>query len=275
MSGGTTIHPSAVVGPGVELGVQVSIGPYAVLTGPMRIGDRVWIGSGCALGGPPEITSLRQNLGWTGDLEHHGVVIEDEAVLREHVVVHQGSRRPTVVGTGSWLLNRCYLAHDVQLGAGVTVSAGVSIGGHCEIRAGVNLGMNASVHQGRRIGARSMVGMGATVTADVPPFAKVYGVPLRLHGVNAVGMRRAGFEAAIPVVARAYAAGQVDLATTDGADGAGGADGADGADVADGADGAGTGLPPELLQEFRWWAALEDRRPVRNAGATPGTGGSR
>ncbi|MBK7611764.1 MAG: hypothetical protein IPJ15_11095 [Actinomycetales bacterium] len=135
----TTVHPTAVVGPGVTLGQGVQIGPYAVLLGPLRVGDRVWIGSGTSIGAPPEITDVRHNLAWAGDLGHAGVVIEDDAVIRELVVIHQGSRRPTTVGAGSWLLNRCYLAHDVQTGPGVTVSAGGSIGGHATIRGGATL----------------------------------------------------------------------------------------------------------------------------------------
>ena len=43
------VHPTAVVGPGVELGTGVEIGPHAVLLGPCRIGDGVRIGAGCPL----------------------------------------------------------------------------------------------------------------------------------------------------------------------------------------------------------------------------------
>ena len=81
----TTVHPTAVVGPGVTLGQGVQIGPYAVLLGPLRVGDRVWIGSGTSIGAPPEITDARHNLAWAGDLGHAGVVIEDDAVIREGV----------------------------------------------------------------------------------------------------------------------------------------------------------------------------------------------
>jgi len=233
----TTVHPSAVVGPGVTLGEGVQIGPYAVLLGPLRIGDRVWIGSGTAIGAPPEITGARQNLAWAGDLDHAGVVIEDDAVIRECVVIHQGSRRPTTVGAGSWLLNRCYLAHDVQTGPGVTVSAGVSIGGHATIRAGANLGMNAVVHQGRSVGDRAMVGMGAAVARDVPPFATAYGVPLRLAGVNGVGLRRAGVsEASIEAVDAAYRRGDWDP--------------------------TGPFVEPQVAAAFAWWAGLDPRRLV-------------
>ncbi|NMF28390.1 DapH/DapD/GlmU-related protein [Cellulosimicrobium aquatile] len=186
------IHPTAYVGPGVELGADVALGPYVTLFGPLRVGDRVWIGAGASVGAPPEIASLRQNTAWTGDLEHQGVEIGADSVLRERVVIHQGSARRTVVGARCWLLNGAYLAHDVQLGDDVTVSAGVSVGGHCTIGSRATLGMNAVVHQRRVIGPGAMVGMGTALTGDVPPWTKVFGVPPRLHGVNAVGLSRAG-----------------------------------------------------------------------------------
>jgi UDP-N-acetylglucosamine acyltransferase len=37
-----------------------------------------------------------------------------------------------------------------------------------------------------------MVGMGSVVTRDIPPFAKAFGNPARVRGVNVVGMTRMG-----------------------------------------------------------------------------------
>lgn len=188
-----SISPLAFIGDGVDIGANVSIGPGAVILGPCVIEDDVWIGPGAQIGAPPEMSSLPQNRAWAGDLNHAGVRIGRGAVIRECAVVHQGTYRATTVGAGSWVLNRAYLAHDVLLGDGATVSAGVSIGGHCVIGDRVNIGMNASVHQRRVIGEGAMVGMGTPVSRDVPPFAKVFGTPPRLMGVNAVGIERAGF----------------------------------------------------------------------------------
>lgn len=236
----TTIHPTAVVGTGVALGTGVTVGPYAVLTGPLTVGDRVWVGAGSVVGAPPEVTSARMNVAWAGDLEHAGVVIEDDVVLREHVVVHQGTHRPTRVGARTWLLNRCYLAHDVLVGCEVVVSAGVSIGGHAVIGDRANLGMNASVHQRRAVGPGSMVGMGTPVTRDVPPFALVHGSPVRLHGVNRYALDKAGLGAAAGPLLAAYRGGDLRGVSADGPLAA-------------------------LATELGWWAALDDVRPVRVA----------
>lgn len=210
------ISERAFIGEGVILGSDVSIGPGAVVLGPAVIGDRVWIGPGATIGGPPEVTGMTQNAAWTGELGHQGVRIEDDVVIRENSVVHQGTHRVTTIGRRSWLLARSYVAHDVVIGDSVTVSAGVSIGGHAEIGTQANLGMNAVVHQGRFVGAGAMVGMGTPVSRDVPPFAKVFGTPPRLRGVNSVALRRQGSgEGVAKALDEAYDRGDVLLESSE------------------------------------------------------------
>ena len=204
------ISPAAFVGPGVELGERVSIGPGAVVLGPCTIGDDVFIGAGAQIGGPPEMTDQPLNAAWSGDLAHAGVRLEAGAVIREGAVIHQGSYRATTVGAGAWVLNRAYLAHDVLLGAGSTVSAGASIGGHCVIGARVNIGMNASIHQRVFVGAGCMVGMGTPLARDLPPYVKAFGSPARIRGLNSIGMQRHGIgEAQIEALQQAYAQGDL------------------------------------------------------------------
>lgn len=208
------ISSQAIIGPGVVLGERVSIGPGAVLLGPCVVGDDVYIGAGAMIGAPPEMTDQPQNAAWTGELAHAGVVIGNGAVIREGAVVHQGSYRATTVGARSWVLNRAYLAHDVLLGEDSTVSAGVSIGGHCVIGDRVNIGMNAVIHQRVFVAAGCMVGMGTPLARDLPPFVKAFGSPARIHGVNVVGMRRSGIdEDQILALQQAYAGGDLLLSS--------------------------------------------------------------
>ena len=233
----TMVASSAFIGPGVELGDDVVIGPYAVVLGPARIGDRVRIGPGAHVGGPPEIATERQNAAWTGDLDHHEVVIGADTILRDHVVIHHGSVRPTVVGQRCLIFSHTYVAHDVVVGDEVTLSAGTAIGGHVTVRRGVNLGLNVSVHQRRSIGALAMVGMGTAVTRDIPPFATAYGAPPRVHGVNRFGMTRAGVaDHDIAGIEQLFAGGT--------------------------AEGSGDGLADDVVAELDWWKTLADRRSM-------------
>ena len=249
------ITETAYIGEGVTLGRDVKIGPGAVLLGPLTVGDGVWIGPGAQLGAPPEISSLPQNAAWAGDQRHAGVIIADGAVIREGAVIHQGSHRPTTVGANCWILNRAYLAHDVQVGAGTTISAGVSIGGHCTIGERVNIGMNAVVHQRRVIANGAMVGMGTPVTRDVPPFAKLYGTPPRITGVNSVGMERSGVNpAAAELLWERYLAGDTllwDEAVVSALVSAGSAPGNEGESV--------------LAKALLHWQQFTDLRPARTA----------
>lgn len=233
------ISSHAFIGPGVELGERVTIAPGAVLLGPCLVEDDAWIGGGAQLGAPPEMTDHAQNAAWAGDLTHAGVRIGRGAVIREGAVIHQGSYRATTVGAGSWVLNRAYLAHDVLLGDDSTVSAGVSIGGHCVIGARVNIGMNASVHQRTFIGAGCMVGMGTPLARDLPPYVKAYGSPARIHGLNAIGMQRHGIDAdQISALRAAYEAGDLLL------------------------DGTGHAWSGLLADDIAEWRARESRRPA-------------
>jgi UDP-N-acetylglucosamine acyltransferase len=229
------VHPSAVIGDGVTLGADVVVGPGAVLLGPLKIGDRVWIGPQVVIGTPPEMGSQRQNAAWEGDLDHCGVEIGDDVVIRELSTIHQGSHRTTTIGTGSWLLNSVYVAHDCLIGAEVTLSAGVRVGGHAIIGAHCNLGMNASVHQYRVIGAGSMIGMGSPVTHDLPPFAKAYGSPIRRHGLNTYVLNKLGVSPdAAAALAEAYDRGDFSL--------------------------TGADADPALVETVTWWQAQSPQR---------------
>ncbi len=114
------------------------------------------------------------------------------------------------MGSGCYLMNKVYVAHDGQVGDGVTMASSVTLGGHVHVGDGANLGMCTVVHQRRVIGPGAMVGMGSVVTRDVPPYAKAYGNPCRVRGANAVGMTRGGLpQDAVDFLAAAYARGAV------------------------------------------------------------------
>ena len=203
------IHPSAVVGPQVELGSGNTIGPGVVLLGPLTIGDDNWVGAHTVIGAPAEIRGIEHGAAWDGDLVGTGLTIGSRNVFREYVTIHQGHYDRTVVGDDCYLMNKVYIGHDGHIADGVTMASSVTLGGHVHVGAGANLGMNTVVHQRRVIGPGAMVGMGSAVTRDIPPFAKSFGNPCRLRGANTVGMTHAGLpDEAIEFMSSAYARGE-------------------------------------------------------------------
>lgn len=210
-----TVHSTAVLGAGVELGQGNVIGPYAVLLGPCRIGDGNWIGPHAVIGTPGEIRGIDHGdlgvgdglAGGASDVGT-GLTIGHRNVIREHAVIHQGHYATTSIGDDCYLMNRVYIGHDGQVADAVTMAAGVTLGGHVHVGAGANLGMGAVVHQRRVIGPGAMVGMSAVITVDVAPFAMVYGNPARLRGVNRVGLLRNGVDAhAVDALDQLYKSG--------------------------------------------------------------------
>jgi UDP-N-acetylglucosamine acyltransferase len=209
-----TVHPTAFVGDDVDLGSGNVIGPFAVVLGPTRIGDGNWIGAHAVIGSPAEIRGTDHG-GCSGGVGG-GVEIGSGNVIREHVTIHQGHYATTRIGDDCYLMNRSYIGHDGVIGNRVTMASSATLGGHVHVGADANLGLGAIVHQRRVIGPSVMLGMGAVVTSDVPPFAKAYGNPCRVHGANRLGMQRQGVSAdTIAALERAYAAGQVPVAPPD------------------------------------------------------------
>ena len=205
------IHPTAIIGPDVELGRDNVIGPFAVLTGPVRLGDSTWLGAGVVIGAPPEVRSFDHRTEAVGH-EPAGVHIGSGNRIREYAQIHQGWKQTTRIGDDTFIMNQSYVAHDGVLGDGVTLASSCLLAGHVRIGDGANLGLGVAVHQFSSIGAGAMIGMGAVVTRDIPAFAMAYGNPARVRGANRVGLRRLGVaEEPIAQIHSAYENGDLAL----------------------------------------------------------------
>ena len=87
-----------------------------------------------------------------------------------------------------------HLAHDCHLGDGVILANGVQLAGHVRIEDRAILSGLSAVHQFVRIGRHAFIGGCSRVSKDIPPFLKAVGNPVKLYGLNTVGLQRAGFE---------------------------------------------------------------------------------
>ncbi len=176
------IHPTAVIEGQVVIGKGTTVAAHCVLIGPLWIGSGCEISAGCIIGSAPE----HRRLNAAGK-----VVIGDQTFIRENCVIHRGTgQRDTTIGSNCYIMNRVYVGHDGMIANGVTLSAGVSLGGHVTILEEANVGMNAAVHQFVTIGGYSMVGMSTPVTRDIPPFSVAAGSPARLLRVNTHATQR-------------------------------------------------------------------------------------
>jgi UDP-N-acetylglucosamine acyltransferase len=188
------IHPTAVLGPQVELGDGNTIGPYCVLQGPVTLGDDNYLASHVSLGGAAEVRGHRFGAGWEEPLDGAGVVVGSRNVFKEFVAVNEGWAASTRIGDDAFVMGMVHLNHDVVVGDEVTVSGSAVVAGHVVIEDGANLGLGTVVHQRRTVPAGCMIGMQSAVTRDLPPYVVSMGVPARPARLNVHRLDRLGVD---------------------------------------------------------------------------------
>ncbi|MEO5580655.1 MAG: acyl-ACP--UDP-N-acetylglucosamine O-acyltransferase [Gemmatimonadaceae bacterium] len=181
------IGPFVIVGDGCEIGDDCQLGARATLERDVKLGVGVKVGIGTVLGGAP------QDLKYAG--ERTFVEIGDHTVIREYSTVNRGTSHSfkTTVGSSCLLMSYVHLAHDCQIGDGVILANGVQLAGHVLIDDKATVSGLSAVHQFVRIGRHSFIGGCSRVSKDIPPFLKAVGNPVRLYGLNSVGLQRNGF----------------------------------------------------------------------------------
>lgn len=201
------IHSTAVVHPEAQIDEEVVIGPYSVIGPRVTIGSGTWIGAhaviegnttigrgnrifhGAALGGVP------QDLKYRGELTF--LRIGDNNTIREYATINLAciEGEATIVENDVLVMAYAHVAHNCVLHSNVILANSVNLAGHVEVYEGAIIGGVTPVHQFVRIGEYSIVGGGCRVPKDVPPYTRAAGHPLRLVGLNTVGLERNGFDA--------------------------------------------------------------------------------
>ena len=204
----TTIHPSAFVDPTAQLGEGVEVGPGAIIEAGAIIGEgckiqaravigshvllgaRNTIGHGAIIGGDPQDFDFKPGT-------NSKVVIGDDNVLREYVTIHRGTKEgsSTTIGNNNFLMVGVHLGHNASVGNRVIIANNCLLAGYVAVQDGAVLGGGSVFHQFIRVGRLCMVRGGERFGKDIPPFLVAYGTNL-VAGINAVGLRRAGFSSA-------------------------------------------------------------------------------
>lgn len=213
----TGIHPTALISPDARIGNNVEIGPFAIVGDGCEIGDgcvlgarvtlernvklapRVKIGVGSVLGSDPQDLKFKGEETW--------VEVGEGTTIREYATVNRGTSysHRTTVGRDCFLMSYVHLAHDCQVGNNVIISNATQLAGHIVVEDFAIISGVSAAHQFVRIGAHSFVGGCSRIAKDVPPYLKAVGNPVKLYGLNSVGLQRRGFaEETVRELKRAY-----------------------------------------------------------------------
>ena len=210
------VHPTAVLGRGVQLGADVTVDAYAVVGDGASIGDRAWVGAHAVVGAGVEVgadSELRPHVtlypgtrlgarvlvhagarlgsdgfGYVyGDGAHRKVphvgrcVIGDDVEVGANTTIDRGSVDDTVVGAGTKIDNLVHLGHNVRVGRLCLLMAQVGVAGSAVIEDGAILAGQVGVGGHLTVGRSARVGGQGGVTGDIPPGETWSGYPARPH----------------------------------------------------------------------------------------------
>jgi UDP-N-acetylglucosamine acyltransferase len=212
------IHPTALLDTTVELGDNVTVGPYSIIQGRVKVGhdthigphvvikDGTTIGNKCEIFQFAVIGEIPQDLKFSG--EESQLIIGDGNTIREFATLHRGTASGggvTHIGHGNLLMAYTHVAHDCHVGNGVIMSNAATLGGHIIVDDYAILGGLSAVHQFCHVGRHAFVGGCSAVHRDVPPYAMAVGNRAKLVGLNLVGLKRHGFtDSTLQPLKRAY-----------------------------------------------------------------------
>jgi len=195
--------------PTAKIGKNVQIGPFCYIGKNVEIDDGTWVGPNvtifegarigkhCKIFPGAVIAGIPQDLKFKG--EETTVEIGDYTTIREYVTVNRGTAYnwKTVVGSHCLLMAYVHVAHDCVLGDHVILANNVNLAGHVKIDDYAILEGLVAVQQFVHIGMHSFVAGGSLVRKNIPPYVKAAREPLSYIGINAIGLKRRGFEETI------------------------------------------------------------------------------
>jgi UDP-N-acetylglucosamine acyltransferase len=202
----STISPLAHISKGAQIGEGVIVEPFAYIAEDTVIGDGSWIGPhasimkggrigrDCKIFPGAVIAGLPQDLKYAG--EQTTAEVGDRTVVRECVTINLGTadRRKTAVGKDCLLMAYTHIAHDALIGDHVIIANSGSIAGHVTVEDWVIIEGMVGVQQFVHIGQHVFVAGGSLIRKNIPPYVKAAREPLSYIGVNAIGLRRRGFD---------------------------------------------------------------------------------
>jgi UDP-N-acetylglucosamine acyltransferase len=204
-----TIHPSAVVhpharldsgvwiGPGCVIGEDVGLGQNTRLESHVSIIGRTEVGADCRFAPFSSVGTEPQDVGYKGDPTR--VEIGPGNIFKEFITINRGTVKGggiTRIGARNFFMAYSHIAHDCRIGNETIFTNNVTLGGHVVVGDFAVLSGFTGVHQFCRIGRYAFTGGFTVITQDLPPFCKVAGMrPVKVYGLNGVGLKRRGFSA--------------------------------------------------------------------------------
>jgi UDP-3-O-[3-hydroxymyristoyl] glucosamine N-acyltransferase len=178
----TGIHPSAVVGKDVSVGVGTRVGPGAVLEDGVivgcdcnlmarvvvhagtTLGNRVVVQAGAVLGSTGFGYARNSDTGEYLIFPQQGkLVVEDDVEIGANTTIDRGALGETRIGRGTKIDNLVHIGHNCMIGKNVVIAAQTGISGSSTVEDGAVLGGQVGIGEHATVGAGVILGGGAGV----------------------------------------------------------------------------------------------------------------
>jgi UDP-3-O-[3-hydroxymyristoyl] glucosamine N-acyltransferase len=176
------IHPTAVLGAGVQLGQGTGVGPHSVVGDGVVvgeqcqvlanvtiyagtvIGDRVLVQAGAVLGATGFGYARNSVTGEYIAFPQQGtLVIENDVEIGANTTIDRGALGETRIGSGTKIDNLVHIAHNCVVGRNVVIASQTGISGSCVIEDGAVLGGQVGLGEHAHVGPGVILGGGAGV----------------------------------------------------------------------------------------------------------------
>jgi sugar O-acyltransferase (sialic acid O-acetyltransferase NeuD family) len=119
---------------------------------PSFVSKNAWISHGVQIG--------------KGSIIYPGVSINHESDIKDFVIMNMN----------------CGIGHNCTICSFSTLAPGVNFAGFTYIDVGVDIGIGVATRQQVKVGKGAVIGGQSMIVGDIPPYAKAYGVPAKIHG---------------------------------------------------------------------------------------------
>lgn len=222
------IHPTAVIGDGVQMGDNVTVGPYSVIADNAIIGDNsviyphVYIGNESTIGTDcvffPHVTIRERSSIGNRVIIHSGavvgsdgfgyatvegvhnkipqvgvVIIEDDVEIGANTTIDRARFGRTFIGQGTKIDNMVQVAHNVEIGAHCILVAQSGVAGSTKLGHHTTVAGQTGISGHLKIGDFVMIAARSGVTKNIPSKTAVMGFPagdLKTQKNKEVAMRR-------------------------------------------------------------------------------------
>jgi UDP-3-O-[3-hydroxymyristoyl] glucosamine N-acyltransferase len=184
---GTIIGAGVVIGAGVRIGSNCHIYPRVVIYPGATLGDRVVVHAGAVLGADGFGYVRDRTSGEYTQFPQHGtLVIEDDVEIGANTAIDRGALEETRICRGTKLDNLIHIGHNCNIGRNVVIAAQTGISGSSAVGDGAILGGQVGM------GDHAMVGPGVILggQAGILPKKKLLGPGIVFWGTPAKPVRQ-------------------------------------------------------------------------------------